>query len=232
MKRCIVTYANATFYPGGIKKGNLFYSALARLEKNLATVGYADKFISCTSDRPYGGPTHQEVPYCFKYIMLDQARRQGFDLVFWFDVSVVPVYNLDPLFYNLESHRHGVSFYETKHNHGIYTNTRCLNAFRISRKQSFAMRQLASGIMGYNFRHPMGNEVLDELLWYIHNKPFVFHDDEEEYENFNNNEILIKHRHDQAVLTCMSHIKKIASWQQYKYYEPWGPLEIRIRRPN
>lgn len=82
--RCIVSVATGPHY-------------CANQDRLLSQVGSQEQCIFFRDELPPGSPSHQDIPYGFKYAAIEKAASHGAGRVLWFDSSVVVLGRLEPI---------------------------------------------------------------------------------------------------------------------------------------
>ena len=151
MENCIVSLGVGKNYPRGIN----------RLREHLTKNNVNCDFHGHTAFPP-SIPTHQEIPYAFKYFLMRNMFQAGYRRVIWMDASFVPLNDLDFLWQHLE--QYGYVVYGANHTLGPYTSDACKDVFRISREALFDLQSCASGIVGFHADSDLGAMILNELI--------------------------------------------------------------------
>lgn len=153
VRRCVVNYATAQYYPGQM-----------RLAKS---VPGEDILLFNEKD---GFPPHSENPYAFKIYSIEKAIEQGYDQVLFFDASVYAVKPLKPVWDWLESK--GIFMEEAGHYLGSWCNDRTLAYFGIIREEAMTMPMFSAGFVGFDFRNPISREFFAEWKEAMNNGMF------------------------------------------------------------
>lgn len=149
MRKCVVSFA----------QGNKYEWAMLRLKESLP-FNFDGDFLGFTDYKEIGSPTHRETPYAFKPYAIQKARDMGYDLVLWCDSVVYAKGAIEPMFMWLANE--GYLFFDNiGYNIGDYTNDNTLNAFNVSRDESFKMKMIMACVMGFNFNHAGANMAFD-----------------------------------------------------------------------
>lgn len=186
-KRCIVNYAKLgrENYPLG----------QARLEACLREgLGCNDGQLMLRGLPPHS-PSHEEVPYAFKYYAINSAFEMGFEQVIWLDASVVILKSMEPLWKVVEER--GVLVFDNlgcKQNQ--YTSGDTLNKLGCSLTEASTMYQVCGGVVGYNRKSPLGINVFSRMLGYAQDGVSF-----QGGSNESPDPTYIAHRHDQSCLT-------------------------------
>lgn len=143
VRRCIVNFATAQYYPGQMRLA--------------ASVPGEDILLFNEKD---GFPRHEDNPYAFKIYAIEEAVRQGYDQVLFFDASVYAVKPLQPVWDWLTEK--GIFLEEAGHYCGSWSNDRALEYFGITRDQAMKMPMFSAGYMGLDFRNPISIEFFAE----------------------------------------------------------------------
>lgn len=155
-ENCIVTLGIGKNYPRGVKR------LIESIKKNKINSDYCGHL-----SYPQGIPSHEKIPYAFKYFLIDKLIKKGYKRVIWIDVSFIILNNLDFIWKHLD--KHGYLVYSGTHSLGKYTSDKCLEAFNIPRDDSFKLKSVASGIFGIKNDSQLGKKILKDLCWYALN---------------------------------------------------------------
>lgn len=128
-------------------KGYNFNRGLTRLEKMVQTTVKVP-FLGFT-EYPVNCPTHEEVPYAFKYFCIDECKKMGYDGVLWLDACIIIKNNLTTIFQIMD--KYGYFFIKNWHSMGQYTHDKCLQVFNITREDSFFIPCVQGTNFGLNF---------------------------------------------------------------------------------
>lgn len=134
--------------------------------------------------------THEQIPYFFKFSMIQIARENGYEEIYWLDSSLIlernitglanPVMAFDNLGHPLEKY---ISDMATN-------NLMCANYLK-------EVKQIWGGAIGFNFNSPDVKYIFDE----IHTQAMQgsFNEGKSTRNGF------VAHRHDQAVMSVIFH---------------------------
>lgn len=143
VRRCIVNFATAQYQPGQMRLA--------------ASVPGEDILLFNEKD---GFPRHEDNPYAFKIYAIEEAVRQGYEQVLFFDASVYAVKPLQPVWDYLTEK--GIFMEEAGHYAGSWCNDRGLEYFGITRDEAMKMPMFSAGYMGLDFRNPISREFFAE----------------------------------------------------------------------
>lgn len=144
---------------------------------------------------PEGCRTQQEVPYAFKYDLINQARQDGYTRIFWLDsiMRLIAGKNISKL---LDEAEHGiVAFHNLGHDLEKYINDTAIKNLGIESLEG--IKQTWGGALAFDFTKDTACYVFDEIIKHI--ELGSFNNDNTQRENF------IAHRHDQAVISYLLH---------------------------
>ena len=202
MKRCIVNLA--------VKGRENYPLGQARLLKALARWDSGSDAMMWTT-YPAGCPTHQHIPYAFKYYCMRKAINRGYDMVFWVDSSVVPLKSLDTL-WNIIEDRGLLVFNNPGCMEDQFTSEDCLETLGCSIEEARKINQICGGVVGYNVRHVPSMRIFGNMERLALDKnAFAGGTCESSSPRY------VAHRHDQSCLSYLVHKYKI-------YPEPFVAL--------
>lgn len=150
-KAVIVSVGQNSWYGKGVK----------RLENSLVHHGFAGKTLLYIDELPPNSPTHEEMAYGFKIYAIDEAIRQGANILCWLDSSLWCIKNPHPLF-DLISDK-GVVGFRTGYNMAETSSDAALNHFGFTRDEAELLPEIASGLCGLRLDNPDGQKVYS--LW-------------------------------------------------------------------
>ena len=204
-KKCIVSFG----------KGHNFKKGLERLEKNVKKI-LGIPFFAFT-EYPEGCPTHEESPFAFKFYCIEECRKNGYDIIFWADSSVIIKNNLQDIFDALQ--KEGYFFIRNHHSVGDYCHDRALDTLNITREQSFNTPCLQGTQLGLNLNFKRSKDFLDEVIE-LANDGITFPGP---YTNKNNiasvDSRVHGHRHDQVAMSVVALNLKMNNWWPYEEHK-------------
>jgi len=201
MNRAIVNVA-----VGGYQgtKGEYYADHQSLLRKSLREDGeYREDLVFWTNCYPPGSATHQECPYHFKPIGMQQAALTH-RVLLWLDAVMVVVNPVEPLFRQIE--KDGYFLWSNPRagwSVGEWTSDLCLKHYKISRADAFDMEMICSGVFGWSLDHPVGVKLHNAFV----EAPAIAL----RGSKHNRNRIIAAdprvqgHRHDQSVLSILMH---------------------------
>jgi hypothetical protein len=200
MKKTIVNFACSGREP--------YVRGQARLVESLRKQGEKD-FLLYSNKYPPGSPTHQQVPYAFKYYAMQVAFDQGADLVFWLDASIVALKPLDPLWKVIEER--GILVID---NAGamqrLWTSQYCFDLLGCTAEKVHDQHQVCGGVVGYNRHNEIAMKVFNTMMDYAKlGTPFAGGPPQAKVAGG-----FQAHRHDQS---CLTHLVYVYNIQR----EPW-----------
>ncbi len=168
MNRAVVNVSTTPYFARGQQ----------RLAKALDQHGHCD-FLYLTK-LPAESPTHEAVPFAFKYHAL-YPWRDKMDALIWADCSILPVRSLEPLWQHIEAHgamvmNCGWSNYEWTAD-SAYPDLfpeepwggERIDAARILNR---TIKHVVGGFFGLSMKHPVGRAILDEMYRLAQTKAF------------------------------------------------------------
>lgn len=180
---CIITLGIGKRYERGVDRlESLVYS----LKVGADFYGY--------KKYPDGIPTHEEIPYGFKYFLIKQKLDEGYKRVLWLDSSVLITDNLDWLW------EKDIMIINNTHDLGRYSSDKCLEYFKMNRKTAYNIISILGGLIMFEKKYYYLINKMCELA----KSKITF---EGSHSNINNevstNSKVKGHRHDQSVLTIL-----------------------------
>lgn len=137
---------------------------------------------------------HNDVPYFFKFTMIQTAREQGYTEIYWIDSSIILHKDITALaspimgFHNLG---HLLSKYISDE---AVANLNCITYLS-------DIKQIWGGAIGFNFEHPITLVIYNKILEQAQIGSFN--------EGTSTRKDFVAHRHDQAVMSVLFHDHKI-----------------------
>ena len=137
---------------------------------------------------------HNDVPYFFKFTMIQTAREQGYTEIYWIDSSIILHKDITALaspimaFHNLG---HLLSKYISDE---AVANLNCITYLA-------DIKQIWGGAIGFNFEHPITLVIYKKILEQAQMGSFN--------EGTSTRKDFVAHRHDQAVMSVLFHDHKI-----------------------
>jgi hypothetical protein len=176
--------------------GGWYPRGQARLLKSLQSFGFSGALFLWLGELPPGSPTHKCVPYAFKPFALIDAFHCGIRYLLWLDASMYLTASIDPLFAIIRE-RGALAFKNREYTSAAWTHDACLKAFGVTRAEAERIPMLASGIVGFDMRHPVGGAIARDWLDSVTTNPEAWRGS------------WANHRHDQSVLTLLWHTYKM-----------------------
>jgi hypothetical protein len=152
-KTCVVNFA----CPGRER----YMEGQARLKLSLEEV-YKKDCILWAGRYPPGSPTHQEVPYAFKYYAIQTAFERGYDCALWLDASCVIRKPLDR-FFRVIWDEGVIAFCNACWEHH-FTSEDCLNQLGCSIEEAKTFPQCLGGVIGFNQYNQTAMNILREMF--------------------------------------------------------------------
>ena len=137
---------------------------------------------------------HRDMPYQFKYALIDYARSLGYEKVVWLDSAMKICRDLMPLF----RHETGITvFHNLGHPLYKYMGDEALNLLGIDEERLRLIPQIWGGAQFWDFSKPNAREVWEQVIEFAGNGSFS--------NQGSMREGFVAHRHDQAVLSALVH---------------------------
>jgi hypothetical protein len=143
--------------------------------------------------------------------MIDWARENGYNEVYWLDSSLVLAKDITGLASPI------MAFHNLGHDLYKYISDEATINLNISEYDLKGVEQTWGGAIGFNFATLKANEIFDELIHQSEIGSFN--------EGISTRQGFIAHRHDQAVMSVLFHIHNIPLLRYgkivtYPHYEP------------
>lgn len=172
-----------------------------RLAASLKRQGYDGETLLFTGYPP-GSPTHQEVPYAFKYYAMQIAFDKGADLVLWLDSSVVAIKPVAMLWHTLN--KNGILLFR---NRGCqchaWTAKSTLDKMNCSLQEAKQAEQVFGGVVGYSKHNAQAMSVFMKMQ--------ELSKDGISFQGMGGSPDpqFVAHRHDQSCLSIIVHRRKL-----------------------
>ena len=153
MKKCVVSFADGS--------GDYRYK-LNRLETSLKKHTDAD-LLMFTDYKEINSEPHSVIPYKFKAMAINEAINRGYDLILWCDSPLVAVKPLDDLFNHID--KKGYAFFNNiGHTLGMWTNDKCLEYYKMSRKKAMKVPMIMASCMGFKVENLTTGKFLADYI--------------------------------------------------------------------
>lgn len=133
-----------------------------RLKASLLQHGFKGDFISWTGEYPPGSPTHDVLPYGFKSYAFQHVAKLGYKTILWLDSSCWAVRSLEPLFDEIESVGHVLSYEGWQA--GEWLNDRALANLGVTRDEALKAPLAGGMFMGVCLEHQRSSRWLDRFV--------------------------------------------------------------------
>lgn len=135
---------------------------------------------------------HSEIPYAFKYDLIEQAWKDGYRRVFWLDSSMRLLKNPKVLLDNSDGI---VAFDNLGHLSLPYCTDTALRNFEVTPEEYKDVRSTWGGCVFFDFNKELAQKIFDEIRYHI--SIGSFEDDNTARPGFKGN------RHDQSVMSFL-----------------------------
>lgn len=167
--------------------------------------------------RQIGSPTHQEIPYAFKYYAIQKVHSMGYRIVLWCD-SVLKlqrsIISLLPEVCNV-----GVYLQEDGWKSGMWANDRCLEHFKVTRDEAMNIPAIWACFMGFDFQHPRTEEFMKR--WKAAMDAGAFHGRQSNEGQTESSDPRCRgHRHDQSCAELIAYQMKLPLSRTCIHYDP------------
>ena len=151
------------------------------------------KGIKINHEMPAGFIPHSEMPYQFKFKLIEHARSMGYDRVVWLDTSIRINKNLTPLFQD-----EGVTvFHNLGHDLYKYISDDAVSLLGVSENELKNIPQIWGGALLFDFTKWNCKQVFGDIYEFSLNGSFK--------NGTSSREGFIGHRHDQAVMSVLTY---------------------------
>jgi lipopolysaccharide biosynthesis glycosyltransferase len=183
-ENCIITFGKGANYPRGVDRLKEF---IIKNKVNCDFYGY--------KEYPKNVPTHEEIPYGFKYFMMLQKIKE-YKRVIWIDSSFICLSNLEELWQHID--KYGYLVYRGTHPVSSYTTNKMIEAFELRREDISQYYSCAGGIFGVN-TSVIGMKLLNDMCHYAKNTCAYMKDGNSRY--------------DQSVLSLLCYKHNALEWR-------------------
>ena len=192
---------------------------LARLVRSHAQ-GHLPALQYWTDYKEIGHPTHQQVPYGFKYTALKRAREKGSTTLVWLDASMWAARSTDKLFEQIEADGYWFER-DSKWTVGQWTSDACLKKLGMDRDEAMTVPISWAAAFGLDLNQPVGKEILDRMLHYMKDG-VSFHGAWTNDGRVSKDPRCKGHRHDQSVLSILVHQMGLKQHRWPAGFQAWG----------
>ncbi len=138
---------------------------------------------------------HSEMPYQFKYSLIQKACEIGYQRIVWLDTSMILNKDITPLF-DSPTNEKGISvFHNLGHPLWKYISDDALNKLELTRENVGFIEQIWGGALMFDFTKKNCIDLFEQIKEFSINGSFK--DSGSDCEGF------VAHRHDQAVLSVL-----------------------------
>ena len=154
MKTCIVNYITRdAWHPHG----------QARLAESLKRVACKSDVL-LFDDGNFSCVHHNDVPYAFKFYVLAEVKKRGYEQALWVDSSFWAIKEVDFLFDKIREHKFLVQKADCFL--GQWTSDICLQRMGIDREIALPMLMFSGGFMGFDFTDEATSIFFTDFLSY------------------------------------------------------------------
>ena len=154
MKKCIINY---------ITRNTWHIHGQARLKESLERVNFDGDLILFDNENFECTP-HHIVPYAFKFHVLREVQKRGYELALWVDASFWAIRNVDNLFKII--YDEGLVVQDSGYPAGQWTSDDCLKRMGVTRDDNFKMTMFSGGFQGWNFHDKKTFDFFEEFYQY------------------------------------------------------------------
>ncbi len=154
IKHCIINVAT----------GGPHVRGQERLRKTLLEKNYQGDIVTWTDEYPPGSPTHQQVPYAFKYYAFQEVIRRGYDTILWLDASFWPVG--DPMEVMNVIDKQGYALWYAGWSPAEWASDQALVQMGLTRDEAVNYPLVMGGAIGISIHHPVAMKYIKRILAY------------------------------------------------------------------
>lgn len=196
MKDCLVSFSSGDYYNN--KLLSLLDSAKKHWRGDYLIYSLDHKMdnfngIKIHKGLPKGCPSHQEIPYFFKFAIIEEAQSLGYERIVWLDTSMQLAKDITPLFGNK-----GIGvFHNLGHELFKYISDDAMCILNISDVSDIP--QIWGGALFFDFTNKNTIILFNKIRDYA--KMGAFNNGGSVRKGF------VAHRHDQAIMSVILHNK-------------------------
>ena len=206
MNPAVVSVAVGGHYPGHARR---MVASIRRVDPDLKTYVWID-------DYPPGSPSHQAVPYAFKFPAMQFARAAGHDCVLWLDSAQVAHRPFRRIFDYIS--QIGWYFQPNGWNVGQWCHDAALKTLRVTREEAFGIPDITGCIFGLNFANPKAVEFFDRMVALSQDGVTFPGPWKNDGGSCSSNAGVLGHRHDQTAMSVLRHQMGM-EWRHSEH--PW-----------
>lgn len=148
-------------------------------------------------------PSHRDVPYGFKPVIVAAARERGFRRVLWCDSTIFFLRDAPEMF-RWQIGSSGMFLFDNPNcPEGRWTSDDCLAAMDCSPEETQKINQVMACSAGFDFGYPVANNILDDWLAYSRDGTSF------QGRSGSTRPEFVAHRHDQSVLSCLAYRNRV-----------------------
>jgi len=190
--------------------GGIYPKLLNRLKES------CNKFkVECRlwNGYPPNARIHLQSPYGFKIHVIQDAIREGYEVIIWADSACYIVKEPSPFFQMVKDK--GILFLGHGDRLHPYVNDKSLQLFGIKREILKKHWMISGSLFGFDFSHNRARKFFDEYKDYEKNDWFR-EDEQKPGGDF------LTHRHDEAIISLMLIKYKVDIPNAYDYFQGQG----------
>lgn len=154
-RAAIISVGVGGWYPAGVR----------RLERTLNYHGFFGDIITWKDTLPPNAVSHVENQYNYKLHAFKYALDHGYTHVLWCDASLWCIGSAMSIFDYINEQ--GVFSFQSGYNCAQSVNDATLAFAGISRNRAETITEYCTGLIGLNFKNPLGKKVLDRWFEYM-----------------------------------------------------------------
>lgn len=208
-KPCVVSVGIGKWYPRG----------LTRQADSLA--GQPVDVVHWSGALPPNSPSHYDNPYAFKLHAISDARRQGYEQVFWLDASIWAIRPLAPLLALLS--QRGYLLWNAGWSVGQWCTDAGLERLGIDREAALKIEMAIAGCVAFDFRFPVSCALFDAWMAHARDGVSFVGPWSNDHNSMSSDSRVLGHRHDMPYLGFHSHrlgMERIAGETLLQYWKP------------
>lgn len=185
-------------YVVSVATGRHYVTNQDRLRDSLNAMGQGS--FTWTDMLPPGSPKHEDNPYSFKVVAIEDAVLHGATSILWCDSSVVVLKPLGSLWGLIESQGYWFSR-NYGYTQGQFCNDEALAIMGVTREEAFKIPHVVASCFGLDMRKPIAQEFLKR--WKAMAEAGAFKGDRGDLSGTGDTNRFIGHRNDQS---CAAHV--------------------------
>jgi len=205
-KLCVVNYITRnTWHPHG----------QARLKESLKRMRFEGSIL-LFDDNNLKCPSHNDIPYAFKFHALNEARKQGYEQLLWVDASFWAVRNLEGLLEMICNKK--VVVQNSGYSLGQWVSDNCLKRMKMKREDAFKLPMFSGGLIGCDLSDEKTKLFFDEFFGYAKEGSCFRGAWRNRNGEVSSDKKVLGHRHDMSVGSILMHNRDIPIFPNNSFF--------------